>query len=265
MGTAFLIAALLLTFTSVCGVEVRPLCLSCHTVHYEKRGKCTYCHLGNPVSTRKNIAHAGLRAGKYSRFSLGEAVEIKKYERMLEQFACRRCHVSNGRGNRLAANLDSASKQKKAEELADSIRHPVVNMPNFGLNEEKATILVNAVISGSNLQEPETGKPITLHFNALKNKNAGVFTRSCGSCHRLLSERYGALGTGNIGPNLTGLLSINYPKTFKAGDAWTFQKLKAWMNNPREFRPWAQMMPVTLNDNELKELLSVLQVISEDE
>jgi mono/diheme cytochrome c family protein len=240
------------------GGQPQQLCLSCHPVHYAERGRCSDCHHGNPASERKNIAHAGLRAGRYARFTLGDGVFIKNEERLMEQLACRRCHVSGGRGNRLAVSLDEAAARKTAGELALSIQRPVANMPNFALTEEQITTLVNTIFAGSQGHDTAETAPVRVHFNASGKKRADVFSTKCGSCHRILSERLGAVGTGDIGPNLSGLFSEYYPRTFKIGEAWTIQNLSAWLKNPRETRAWARMLPVTLTEAEIKELKQAL-------
>lgn len=76
----------------------------------------------------------------------------------------------------------------------------------------------------------------------------------------MLSGRLGAVGTGEIGPNLSGLFSKYYPKTFRNGEAWTPRNLSAWLKNPREIRPWARMLPVALTGAEAKELESIILV-----
>lgn len=261
MGAGILIAVLLALAAPVFGGQARQLCLTCHPVHLSERGRCIDCHLGNSESTRKNIAHSGLRAGKFIRFTVGDAVQVKKGDLLLEQFACRRCHVSDNRGNRLAVSLDAAANLKTGEELAASIRRPVENMPDFGLSEDQITILVNALYYRSNSNNVKTGKPDTVHFNMQKNKKTDVFTRKCAPCHRVLSERLGALGTGNIGPNLSGILTPNYPQTFKGKAAWSAQSIKTWLSNPRKIYPWSRMLPITLTDSELKDLTTILQTL----
>ena len=234
------------------------LCLACHPVHHEDLGRCTDCHHGNPASRRKNLAHAGLRAGKYVRFMLGDEAYSKEGERLMELLACRRCHVSGGRGNRLAVSLDGAVTRKTAGELVLSIRKPVANMPNFSLTEERTTMLVNAILAGSQGHETAETVPVQVHFNTSGKKRADVFSVKCGGCHRMLSERLGALGTGDSGPNLSGLFSPFYPKSFKNSEAWNARNLGAWLKNPRETRPGARMMPVILTEPETKELMQLM-------
>lgn len=172
----------------------------------------------------------------------------------MEQLACRRCHVSGGRGNRLAANLDAAAAQKAGGELALSIRRPVANMPAFALDEERITLLVNALFAGSQGQKTDDAAPVRVHFSTAGKKGADIFSVKCGSCHRLLSGRLGAVGAGDVGPNLSGLFSPFYPKTFRNGEAWSVENLRSWLKNPRVVRPGARMLPVPLTETEAKEL-----------
>lgn len=239
--------------------QQRQFCLSCHTVHYEERGRCSDCHLGNPSSDRKNIAHAGMRAGKYTRFTLGDGAEMKEGRRLMDLFACRRCHVSSGRGNRLAGSLDAAAIRKTAEELALSIKVPVANMPDFGLVDKQVTLLVNVVLAGSQGREMEKIAPVRVHFNTSGKKSTDVFSTKCGSCHRLLSGRFGAVGVGGIGPNLSGLFSGFYPKNFKNSEQWTPKNLAAWLKNPRTIRSWTSMQPVELTNTETKDLEQIIR------
>lgn len=242
------------------GGQPRQLCLTCHPVHYAGRGGCSDCHLGNPAAERKNIAHAGLRAGRYARFTLGDDLQTKGGERLLEQLACRRCHVTGARGNRLAANLDAAATRRSADELARSIRQPVANMPDFVLTDEQVTTLVNAVLANAEGRHLAEGAPEKVHFSTAGSKGKDVFSAKCGSCHRILSRRLAALGTGGIGPNLSGLLSPWYPKTFRDGEAWNGRNLALWLKNPRAIRPGARMQPMSLTGAELKELETLLSV-----
>jgi cytochrome c2 len=255
-----LVAALLIFFVMIAtpvAAQPRQLCLSCHPAHYEARGECTGCHLGNAASLRKNIAHAGIRAGKYTRFIMADAGRVKSQELLLEQYACRRCHLSSGRGNHLAANLDSSAIRNTAQQLASSIRQPVAGMPDFGMNDDRVTTLVNAILTGSKGHENDTLLPVKVHFS-VGRQGADVFSTKCGSCHQLLSRRLGALGTSRIAPNLSGLLTEYYPKTFRYNDVWTFRKLEVWLKNPRDVKPLAGMLPVVLKKTELNELDSIL-------
>ena len=241
----------------------RQLCLTCHPAHHARLGGCTVCHRGNPASERKNIAHQRLIAGRYARFTLANDRQLRHGIRLLEQYACRRCHVSAGRGNRLATSLDRAAVRKTPEQLADSIQRPVAAMPDFGLDDKRTTQIVNALLAGAQGRTADDDTPVAVHFNIAAQTGRDIFSKRCGACHRLLSQRSGALGRGNIGPNLSGLLSVYYPRTFRDSETWTSRILGAWLKNPREVRPWALMLPVTLSDAELSELVSILQVAAD--
>ncbi len=264
MVPGFLIAFLvMLVIPAWGGQKSLQLCLSCHTAHYADRGHCRDCHRGNPASARKNIAHAGLREGKYAHFTIDNAIQKREGEHLVDQLACRRCHVSAGRGNRLAMNLDVAAGRKSAGELAFSLRRPVVNMPNFRLDEERTISLVNSILAGSQGRKTDDSAPVRIHFSHMGEKSADIFSKKCGSCHRLLSERFGAVGTADVGPNLSGLFTQYYPKTFKADDVWTAKNLSLWIINPRKTRPLANMQPVILTEAEIKELVTVVHTFSQ--
>ncbi len=178
----------------------------------------------------------------------------------MDKLACRRCHVSGGRGNRLAVSLDGAADRKTAGELVFSIRQPVATMPNFALNDEQRTTLVNVIYAGSSEHGTDKAAPVKVHFNNSGTKNADIFMTKCGSCHRMLSQRLGAAGTGEIGPNLSGLFSGFYPKTFRNGETWTPGNLNDWLKNPREIKPQARMLAVALTEKEIKELYMILLI-----
>jgi cytochrome c2 len=240
------------------------LCLSCHPTHYTERKGCTGCHRGNPDSDRKNIAHHRLIAGRFAHFTLGDAV-LKEGERLMVRYACRRCHVSDGRGNRLATPLDNLISTRTAEEVASALRSPAQGMPDFRLTEKQVVPLVNAILSGAGQGRVKgVERPMVLHFMPGQQRSEDVFTRRCGPCHRAITERRGLLGTGNIGPNLSGLLSEWYPRTFGDRQAWTAERLRRWLNNPRTVLPGARMPPVDLSAEEFRELAGILEVFRSD-
>jgi cytochrome c2 len=241
------------------GVQARQSCLSCHTSHYSERGNCSGFHLGNPASARKNIAHAGLREGMYSRFTLNDVRNDGEGRRLMNQLACRRCHVSDSRGNRLSANLDGSAARKTAGELARSIRQPVMHMPNFALDDQRITLLVNTILANAQGRSVDKAAPVTVHFSRSGRQDADIFSKKCGSCHRLLSLSRGGVGAGKIGPNLSGLFSEFYPKTFRTGERWTPRTLAEWLKNPRQIRPEARMQPVTVSEAELQELELIIR------
>ncbi|MDA8414781.1 MAG: selenite/tellurite reduction operon c-type cytochrome lipoprotein ExtS [Desulfobacteraceae bacterium] len=239
----------------------RQLCLSCHPVHYAGQGSCTACHRGNPASERKNIAHQQLIAGRYARFTLANDPLTRVGVRLLEQYACRRCHVIGGKGNRLSVSLDQATVRRSPGELAASILRPVQNMPDFHMKETQVTAVVNALLSDAALQPPApAARPQVVHFDQAGSAGRDLFSIKCGPCHQMLTERLGALGRGDAGPNLSGVLSPFYPKSFKDDEEWNAGRLRRWLDNPRAIRAAARMRPVKLSEAEFRDLLGILGV-----
>ncbi len=242
------------------GGQQLQLCLSCHPAHYADRGTCSGCHRGNPASERKNIAHAELRTGKFVRFTLADPTLKKDGEHLMDQLGCRRCHITDGRGNALASNLDGAAARRTVHELVLSIRQPVATMPKFGLDDARITMLINTIFAGSENRDMDKSAPVKVHFNNSGNKSEDIFSKKCGSCHRLVTGHLGALCSGDIGPNLSGLLSPYYPKSFKNGEVWTTRNLSDWLKNPRDSKPWSRMLPVVLTEREMAELVPFFHV-----
>ena len=235
-------------------------CLSCHPSHHAARGVCTDCHHGNPDSERKNIAHQRLIPGTYIRFTLGDLTEVRAGRQLMELCACRRCHVSGGTGNRLATNLDDVPDRKTPGELVASIRHPALAMPDFGLDEERAVTIVSALLANARNRKGATkDAPLVVHFDRTATGRKDIFTRKCGACHQALTARMGIVGSGGIGPNLSGLLTPWYPKTYGNSKAWTVPRLARWLKNPRAVRPWARMQPVALTDSEFAKLEQIIR------
>ena len=253
--------ALFLQSGPAAAAQVRQLCLSCHSSHYVERGVCTVCHRGNASSVRKNIAHQQLIAGRYAAFTLGESPQLRAGERLLEQYACRRCHLIAGRGNRLAADLDRSLAHRSPEETSESILHPVQNMPDFHLSRQQAILVINALLAASARTPGDSVEQRqVVHFDRATKGGADIFSRKCGACHRALTTGLGGVGQGEVGPNLSGLLSPYYPPSFGDGTEWTEQKLATWLKNPRRIRPWARMQPVEVTGKEFRELLGILKV-----
>lgn len=244
------------------GGEGRPLCLSYHPSHYSERGACSACHRGNPAAGRKEIAHQRLIAGRFASFTLGETPVAREGKRLMDRLACRRCHVGAGRGNRLATNLDTLPESRSPGEIAAAIRSPAEGMPDFRLDEDQVVPLVNAVLGGARTPGGPAGKrPLVVHFEGGEKAGKDLFTRNCGACHRALTARLGVIGRGGNGPNLSGLLSPWYPRTFGEGEGWNAGRLKKWLKNPRSVRPWAGMRPVELSEAEFGELTEILGVL----
>ena len=256
------LASLVLLFCLVastdCSAESRPLCLACHPLHYGQRGTCTGCHRGNAAAVRKNVAHHLLIAGKYAGFTLGATAIVKKGELLMEALSCRRCHVSAGRGNRFATSLDSLLEAKPVPEIAAAIGSPAWGMPDFRLPETEITAIVNALLSGTEQSGKTVGeRPLAVYFKNTEHVPGDVFSKKCGGCHRMFSDGGGLLGTGEIGPNLSGLLTRFYPETFPKGKRWTLPRLRSWIGNPRKLKPGALMPPVKLDRAQLRELAAL--------
>lgn len=227
-------------------------CLQCHPVHYADKGSCTFCHGGNDKTGRKRVAHDRLIGAKYSWYRVSGAPPVERGKKLLDIFACRRCHTIEKKGNKLAGNLDTVPLARLPEEMAQSLRKPVQQMPDFKLEEEDVSRLVTAILAGT--AAPRGNEPpVVVHFSRAPKKE-DVFEKKCGACHRMLTARKGGMGTGQIGPNLSGLLTEFYPRTFRDESRWTALRLKEWVGNPRKVRRLSTMQPVVLNGGEWEEI-----------
>lgn len=237
-----------------------PLCLSCHDVHYAGRGGCTSCHRGNDRSDRENIAHRDMIPGNLAYFTLEDAPQVRAGKQLIDQFACRRCHWISGKGSRRASNLDRLYATTPPLVIQQAITHPAVFMPDFHVTEQQGVALVNAIMAGGMASGVERRElPQVVHFVESEEKREEGFPTSCGPCHRLLSEQYGGLGSGDAGPNLSGIFSEFYPHTFKGKRSWTEERLKTWIKNPRKVRPGSTMRPVLLDEDKMPALLRTLE------
>ncbi len=234
----------------------RNHCLECHPAHYGEQGGCAFCHRGNQRTSRKDLAHGGLIRGRYAGFTNSRSAEVLSGGRLAEKAACRRCHVLNGTGNRPAANLDNLFWTTTPEAVRSALVNPALYMPNFYFSERDldrlvTIILAGGVRAGKTLKEP----PIVVYFSDTGLVKQNIFVKNCGSCHKLLSKQAGGLGTGNVGPNLSGLLSRFYPRSFEGNKIWNEERLKRWLKNPRAIRNNAVMRPVPLKPEEREQLL----------
>ncbi len=238
-------------------------CLDCHAVHYVELGSCVDCHAGNPATRRVEIAHAGLIAARFSAFTLAENPVAQRGEQLLKDYACRRCHVSDRKGNRLAIDLDVAPRYSTPQELMESIKVPVLFMPQFHFSEARMVELVNAILAGAQRTGPAAGEqPSVIHFEGEKALQQVEFEKQCGLCHRALTDRLGGLGNGLIGPNLSGLLTSFYLQNFGHDkQSWTVENLEKWLKNPRKIRPLTQMPPLALKREEFERLIGELQPV----
>jgi mono/diheme cytochrome c family protein len=252
-----LIAALLvggcLKAPSRAGPE--PGCRTCHAAHFVREGACRGCHRGNPEAAREGLAHEGLLTGRAAEVGLAGGLALREGEHLVESLACRRCHTIAGRGNRLATALDAVVWKRGQAELVSSIREPVEYMPEFGLDGAQAEALVAFLLKSGSPDRPlDTYR---VHFTRGGARGTGVFESECGGCHRLLGPA-GPAGTGNTGPNLSGLFTPSYPPTARGGRSWTQAALADWVRNPRASRAHTTMPPVALGDDELRELSAEL-------
>jgi cytochrome c2 len=262
MDRSFLTAlALFFLLASPAEAARRSACLACHEPHHTERGSCVNCHRGNDRANRKEIAHHGFIEGRFAHYTLKGSPVVERGQRLAGSLACRRCHTQGRKGARLAANLDRLAADVAPSAIFDSIKSPVWFMPNFHCDNLQIASLVNAILAES---EPaahgvkETAQVV--HFEDEKMGRENSFVKQCASCHRILSERYGGLGKGDIGPNLSGLLSEFYPKTYRDVEMWTVEKLHKWLKNPRNSRPAARMRPVRLTTGEFTLLIETLSI-----
>lgn len=234
-------------------------CLECHSAHHEGWGTCVDCHRGDPRTQRIQIAHHRLVPGEYACFTLPESPVVETGQRLIDISGCRRCHQTGQQGNGLASNLDGSLDKKMPEVLADAIKKPAVFMPHFNFQETDVTRLVNAILASSAgyaLKSTDLGQAI--HFEEDKEDSDDVFSRNCGGCHRILTQRIGGIGKGDMGPNLSGIFSDFYFQTFKGRKSWDSTGLGQWLKNPRDIRTNAQMPPVHLKKDEFGHLLRIL-------
>jgi cytochrome c2 len=161
----------------------------------------------------------------------------------------------------LAVNLDRLAPDTAPPAIFDSIKSPVLFMPNFHCDNLQIASLVNAILAISEQVTPgirETAQVV--HFEDEIRIRENSFVKQCGPCHRILSERYGGLGKGDIGPNLSGLLTEFYPNTYRDAERWTIEKLRKWLENPRSSRPTARMRPMRLTSGEFTLLVETLSI-----
>lgn len=262
MGAGLAILIALWTVLWGLPADAAPLksrCLTCHPVHYAEQGGCGSCHRGDPRTSRKELAHSRLIGGRYAQFTNPKAPMVLQGKRLTESTACRRCHLLDASGNRLASNLDTVLQSSRPEEIDQAIQNPAIFMPQFHFSQQDRDALVSYTLaaglkSGKQSVEP----PQVVHFDQLQPGRQTAFAKQCGGCHRLLSERFGGLGTNNDGPNLSGLFTRFYPATFQHEQPWTAERLQRWLKNPRAIRSQTMMRPVTLQPAEWDELLKTI-------
>lgn len=242
-------------------------CLRCHAVCNGAKAAqqhsdltlqalaCVDCHRGNPTTLRADLAHFRLIDAGHSWYRFPEAVVMKRGQHLVDQLACRRCHVLAAKGNPLANDLDRLYHQLFPDEVVASIRVPAFFMPDFSLQQGDIDALINVVFAaGIAPQVPGLEPPQVIHFeNDVDEEN--LFEKHCGRCHRVLTAQQGGLGVGEIAPNLSGLLGEFYPKTFKDNQLWDRQGLLKWIKNPRSIRPLTLMLPIVVPEQEATKLI----------
>lgn len=237
-----------------------PRCLACHPSHYADRGGCAGCHRGDERTDRKNIAHRDLIPAAYAFFALPDSPAVRSGAGRIEAFSCRRCHAWRGDGNALAANLDDLWTVSSPQEIHESIRTPALFMPDFRFDDSQIREIVNAILAEGARKAGTAGAdiPVVVHFEDADDGRDLLFPRLCGPCHRILSDAAGGLGRGAVGPNLSGLLTSHYPRTFGGRERWTEDNIFKWLRNPRDVKPAALMPPVPLEPGQLNELTGLL-------
>ena len=205
------------------------------------------------------IAHHDLITARFSWHGIPGAMQLQRGDKLLETYACRRCHTTAGKGNRLASSLDRLPAGTTPQDLFDSIKSPALLMPEFRLEEGQIADLVNAILAGAK-QAGRKGRetPQTVHFEAARGKAENIFEKRCGACHKVMTKTLGAFGRGGIGPNLSGLFSEFYPATSGDKSRWSAGSLEKWLKNPRRGRATTQMRPVPLEKGEMQGLLALL-------
>jgi len=254
---ALLIAALLLggCLKAQSTVAREKGCRSCHEAHYVREGACQDCHRGNPGAERVDLAHAQLLTGRAAFLRLPDSPALREGRGLVETLACRRCHTIGEKGNRLATSLDAVVWKREQAQLVGSIREPVENMPVFGLDEGQAEAIVSFLLRSGSPDPPQD--TYRVHFTRAASTSPTVFEKECGSCHRFLGPA-GPVGTGNAGPNLSGLFTPFYPKTAPGDRAWTEKALADWLRNPRAARRHTTMPPVALSEDDLRKVTAEL-------
>lgn len=235
-------------------------CVSCHagcitSQNYSTDHGCVWCHRGNGATTRKTLAHNFLIGKHYAFYRLSHAPVAQEGKRLIKLMACRRCHVQAGQGNKLATNLDQLLAATDVGEIDDALHQPAFYMPDFVLAPHQMISLITQILSGGvGYSYDAQIAPRVVHFED-GEKLGNLFEKYCGSCHRVLTDKYGGLGSGVQAPNLSGLLSEFYPANYKNNQRWNADGVRIWVNNPRKIRPLTMMPPQIVNEQELVKLV----------
>lgn len=225
-------------------------CLDCHRPHYARHGSCVDCHRGDARATRPDLAHHRLLAGAAAAWWLPGSPVLPRAVALRDSLGCRRCHVTGGKGERLAINLDTVAWPRTQQELREALVNPAAAMPAFGLSARGADTLVAVLLRDA---DRYGGSPrYQVRFRAGSDDSLRTFARLCGGCHLALTPD-GPQGTGADGPDLSGLAGAFHPAA--ADSAWDRARLERWLRNPRALRPQATMLPVAVKPDELDAVL----------
>lgn len=201
---------------------------------------------------RETLAHHRLISGRAAENGLPGSPAVREGRELVKALACRRCHVAGGAGNRWATSLDRVVWSREVGGLTRSIEEPVEFMPRFGMGPPQIQSVIAFLLHGA--ARGPGGAAYQVRFAARGGPPRSVFDERCGGCHRALLAA-GPAGIASAGPNLSGLLSDEYPASAPGNEAWTPALLKRWLDNPRSLRPQTTMRPVRLEEDERRRLL----------
>lgn len=234
-------------------------CVKCHlpcaSAQKITQAGCTGCHRGNAATSRRDLAHNFLIGKDYASYRLPDSPGVIAGRELVEKLACRRCHVQHRRGNKLATDLDQLLAVASVAEIDTALRNPAFYMPQFSFGAAARAMLITRIFAGGvDYQYDEQQTPLVVHFeDGAGSQN--LFSKHCGSCHRVLTEQYGGLGSGIQAPNLSGLLSEFYPRNLPENQRWTVDAVLKWVKNPRTVRPLTTMPPQVIEKEQLRRLI----------
>ena len=264
-----MLLAVLLSWVIICPAwGASSTCLRCHPRHYAGHGSCSDCHRGDERAIRPALAHHDLIPGSLAGHGLPGSAAVARGQRLAGLLACRRCHLLAQSGNRLASDLDRVVQDMTLVRLRRALQEPAWYMPDFRLGAAERDDLLTYLLSaakGYKRAAAARETPQVVHFADDGRRREDPFSRHCGGCHQTLTPRWGGLGRGRVAPNLAGLLGAHYPPTFTGRLKWNPQRLRNWLNNPRESRTLATMPPIVLSSAEFSSLVRVIDVdVAED-
>jgi len=227
-------------------------CIDCHEMHYQDIDNCESCHRGISETRRKDLAHFKLIEGKYAEFLFASSAKKNEGIDLINKSGCRRCHNIGNKGNKLSVDLNSSVKSQSVKTIVDSIKNPNEFMPNFYFTADQIDSIVTALLYFAYIEDRYNNNIVQVAHIASESEN--IYEKKCGGCHKMISSNFGPVGSADIGPNLSGLLSDFYPREI-AGKKWSEQILVEWIKNPRSILINALMPVVILSDDELEKVL----------